>query len=84
MSRSIDKIEDIFFAILCFIYDSHGLCFDRNSTFTLQFHIIKDLSLHFPLRQKPRLFYDSICQSRFPMVNMGNNTKISNVTLFYF
>ena len=83
MSRSINQIENVFFPIFGLVYGTNCLGFNRNPPLPLQIHIIQHLGLHFTARQKTGLLNNPICQGGFPMVNMSNNTKISNFTLIY-
>ena len=52
MSRGIDQVKNIFISILGLVYNTDSLGFDGDSTFSLQFHIIQNLGLHFSLREK--------------------------------
>ena len=67
--------------ILCLINDAHCLGFDRDSPLTLQIHIIENLCLHLTAGQRSCFFYDSIRKCRLTVINMGNNTKITNFAL---
>ena len=55
------------------------MTFNRNPTFTLQIHVIQGLILHVPVRNGASNLQKSIRQGAFPMVNMGDDTKVSNV-----
>jgi len=50
----------------------------------LQLHVIKHLLLHFSARQKTGLFDNPVCQRRFAVIDMRDDTKISDIALFYF
>ena len=41
MSRGINQIQHIFFTILGFIIDAHGLQLDGNAAFTLNVHVVQ-------------------------------------------
>ena len=62
MTGCIDQIEDIFLSILCFINNTDRLRLDRNTSFTLQIHIVQHLRLHFTFCQKPCPLNDAVCQ----------------------
>ena len=83
MTRRIDQIEDILLPVFCLINNTNGLRFDGNTTLTLQIHIVQHLRLHLAAGQQSCHFDDSVCQGRFTMINMCNNTKISDFTLIY-
>ena len=79
MARRINQIKDILFPVLCLIHDTNCLGFDCNSPLSFQFHIIQYLRLHLSLCQKSRLLNDPICQSGFTMVDVGDDTKVTNI-----
>jgi len=81
VSRRINQVKNIFLSILCLINDAHCLGFDRDSPLTLQIHIIENLCLHLTAGQRSCFFYDSIRKCRLTVINMGNNTKITNFAL---
>ena len=83
MSRCINQVENIFFPIFCFVYRSDCLGFNRNSTFSFQFHIVQHLRLHLTAGEKTGHLNDTVRQRRFTMVDVCYNTKISNFTLIY-
>ena len=43
VSRCIDQVENILFSVICLIYRTDCLCFDRDSTLSLQIHVIENL-----------------------------------------
>ena len=81
MPRGIDQIKDILFSVFCLINNAHRLRFDRNSTFSLQIHIIKYLRLHFTAGQCSGHLNDAVRQRGLSMVNMCNDAKVSDFTL---
>src|SRR5262245_60697036 len=52
---------------------------DRDPPLSLQVHRIQQLILHFPSGDGARPEQETIRQSRFPMINMGNNAEITYV-----
>ena len=83
MAGRIDQVEYIFVSILGIIDNAYCLRLDGNTALPLQFHIVKHLCLHLPAGQQPCLLYDPVRQRRFPVIYMGYNTKISDLTLVY-
>ena len=81
MSWGIYQIKNILFSVFSMIYSTDSLGFDGDSTLTLQFHIVQNLRLHFSLSKQSGHLYNSVCQCGFSMINMCNNTKITNFTL---
>ena len=43
VSRCINQVENILFSVICLIYSTDCLCFDRDSTLSLQIHVIENL-----------------------------------------
>ena len=60
------------------------LQFDGDSTLPFQLHIVQELLTHFPLGNQACLFNDPVCQSRFPVIDMCDDTEVSNVFLIIF
>lgn len=80
MSRRINKVQLIGFAILRSVGQRDALRLDGNTAFALYIHRIENLSGHFTLSQPSTDLNEAVCNSRFAVVNMGNNGKISDVT----
>ena len=74
MTRSINPIESV-----AIILHLHGMAFYGDSSFTLQVHIIQELLLRISFGNRAGYFQQSIGKGAFPMVDMGNNAKISNL-----
>ena len=79
MAGRVDKIEGIGLTILRFVQQTHGLCFDGDAALTLDIHRIEHLAGHFALLQATAHFDHAIRQSRFAMVNMGDDGKITDM-----
>ena len=76
MSRSVDQVEDIFFAIVHILH-LDGVALDCNTTLTLQVHVVKHLSLSH-LNGLGKLQH-SVSQRRLTVVYMCNDTEISDM-----
>ena len=83
MSRRINKVKHILFTVLSLITAAHSLCLDRNAALTLQIHRIEYLCLHLAFCQRTSIFYQSVGQSRFAMIDMGNYRKITDLFLVH-
>ena len=83
MSRRIDQIQDIFIPVLCLVDKTGCLQFYGNAPFPFQLHVVQELFLHLPLGNQAGLFNDPVRQSRFSMVDVGNNAEIPNVFLIF-
>ena len=57
--------------------DSLGL--DGNATLPLQIHVIEYLCLHFAAGQKAGHLDDTVSQSRFAVVDMGDDTEVADL-----
>ena len=80
MTRSINKVELIGFAISGSKGQRHTLRFDGDTALALNIHRVQHLSGHFALRKPTTELYKPIGNGRFTMVNMGDNGKISDMT----
>jgi len=43
MAGGVDQVEDVFFAVFGFVYDSYCLRFNGDSTFSFKFHVVQYL-----------------------------------------
>ena len=73
MSWGIDEIE-----LDSFPLHAYGCELDRDATLSLEIHLIEGLRLDLSLFERSRDLHEPIGEGRFPMVDMGNNTKISD------
>ena len=83
MARGVNEVEDILLAILGVINRADSLGFDRDSALPLQFHVVQHLLLHLTLREKTGHLDDAVRQGGFSMVDVCNNTKISDFALVH-
>ena len=75
VSRSIDEVEDVSLSILCLVLHLDGVALDGDTTFPLQVHVVKHLSLS--NLDGLSLLQQTVCQGTFTMVDMCNNAEIS-------
>ena len=83
MARGVDQVKNVFISIFCPVYSTHSLGFNGNSTLPLQVHVIEYLRLHFTAGQKAGHLDDAVCQSGFAVVNMGDDTEITDLALVH-
>ena len=79
MARSVHQVQLIGLAILGFIGQADRLRLDRNAPFALNIHGIEHLFLELARRHAATYLYQPISQSRFAVINMGNNREVTNV-----
>ena len=82
MTGRVDHVQNIFLSILRPVNNAAGLGLDRNAPLPLQLHIVQYLALHLTAGQQTGLLYDTVRQCRFAMVDVRDDTKISDFTLF--
>ena len=73
MTRRVNQIEDVTFAILCIIFNAHRIGFDGDAPLTFDIHRVEKLLFHIAILNGPRRLDQTIGQGRFPMINMGND-----------
>ena len=76
MSRGVNQVEDVFFALV-HIFHLNGMAFDGDTSFLFQIHVVQHLS--FGYLDGVGKFQQAVCQSRFPMVNVGYDTKVTYI-----
>ena len=83
MSRRINQVEDVLLAVLCLIYNTDGLRLDGYTSLPLNIHVVKHLCLHLTAGKQSGLLNNTVRKGGLAMVNVGYNTKITNLTLVY-
>ena len=83
VARGVDEVQGIGLPILGLVVKGHRTGLDGDAPLLLQVHVIQELVFHVPLRHSAALFQQPVRQSGLAMVNVGNNTEISDVFLFY-
>jgi hypothetical protein len=78
MTGRIDEIQLIGLPITGPILQSYALGFDRNAAFPFQIHGIQHLFGHFPLAQAAANLDETVGQSGFAVIDMGNDGKITD------
>ena len=66
------------------VLHADGLEFNGNTALLLELHGVEDLRGHFSLIHRTRNLKKSIRKGRFAMVDVGDNTEISNVGIHRF
>jgi hypothetical protein len=59
----------------------HWLQFDRDPPFSFQIHCIKQLFPHFPGFHRFGNFQHPVSESGFPVINVSDDAKISDILL---
>lgn len=73
MPWSIDEIEFSSFPLHTYWSELDG-----DTPFPLEIHVIECLRLDFSLFECSSDFHETVCQSRLAMINVSNDTKISD------
>src|SRR5436190_6846192 len=79
MPWSIDQVQFVRFTILRLVIHRDRMSLDRDAAFPLQVHRIEQLVLHLPRGNRASAMQQPIAQRGLPMIDMGDNTKISDV-----
>lgn len=78
MAWSIYQVKDIFFALV-FIIDLDSMALNSNTLLSFEVHIIKYLVLHISLTDGIGRLQKPVGQGAFTVIDMGDDTKISDV-----
>ncbi len=73
MAWSIDEIE--FDSFPLHTYRSE---LDRDTSLTLEIHLIESLRLHLTLLERTGDLHETISEGRLAVIDMGNDTKIAD------
>ena len=83
VTRGIDKIKLIGLTVLSFVVKTNGAGFDSYATLLFQVHIIQQLGGHFTLGYRLALFQQTVSQSGFAVIYVGNDRKITDLALVH-
>jgi hypothetical protein len=78
MSRGINQIKEVDFSVRPGIGNGYSLTFDGNPPLPLYVHIIQYLILKIPIFYQTAFLDKPVRQSRFSVINMSNNTKVTD------
>ena len=78
VSGGVDQVEDIFLPVLD-VRKTDTLGFNRNAPFFFDIHVVKHLCAQFPFRDRMGLLDDPVGQGAFPVVDVGDNRKVSDI-----
>ncbi len=83
MTRRIDEIELVLFAVLGAVAQAYRAGLDGNAALPFKFHAIENLIGSFARADRAGELQQPVGQSRLTMVDMGDNGKISNMIEFH-
>lgn len=73
MSRSIDEIE-----LDSLPLHTYGSELDRDTSLTLEIHLIEGLRLHLTLLESTSDLHETISEGRLAMIDMSNDTEVAD------
>jgi len=79
MTGSVDKVKNIFLAVSSRVWQTDRLAFNRNAPFSFYVHIIEELVTEFPVAHHFADLNKPVGKSGFPMINMGDDAKVSDI-----
>ena len=79
MPGGVDQVEIVFLAVPGFVDRADRLALNGDAALPLQFHVVQDLVLHLPAREKSGLFNDAVRQGGFAVVDVGDDTEIPDM-----
>lgn len=79
MSGGINQVKCTAFTIAAGIGQAYALALDGDTPFPLNIHGVQHLIAEMPLVYQAGVFNEAIRQGGFAMVNVGNNTEVSDM-----
>ncbi len=76
MSRSVDKVEGIFFAIY-YVFHLNGMALDSDTALAFEVHVVEYLGFHVLGLYGAGIFQQAVGEGGFAMVDMGYDTEIA-------
>ena len=80
MARRIDQIQFVLLTVER-IVNGDRASLDGDPPLTLNLQIVQNLFTKFPLRNRPALQQQLVCERAFTVVNVGDNRKVANKPL---
>ena len=81
MTRSVDEVQNIVFAVLGKIIELNGVSLDCDSSLTLKIHFVEKLSGHVTQSDRLCFFKQSVGKGGLAVVDVCNNAEISDFIL---
>ena len=78
MSRCVNKVQYIFFTIMCMLH-LYGMALDCNTSLSFKIHVVKNLILELPVCKSICYFKKTVGKSTFSVVDMGYYAEIPDV-----
>ena len=76
MSGCVDQVELVILSIFGVVDHPYSRCFNRHALFAFQVHCIQYLRGHIAVRDRVGHLQHAVCQGRFSVIHMRDNTKI--------
>jgi hypothetical protein len=83
MPWRINQVELVRLTIMSGVREAHSLGLNRDAPLTLKVELIEKLRLHLTRLESSCRLKDTIREGRLAVVNVRNNTEISNLTFIY-
>ena len=83
VSRRIDQVHLVFFAVARFVLHAHGRSLDRHALFALQIHRVEHLFRHLTRGERAGVLQQAIRQRRFAVIDVRDDAKIPDVFLVH-
>ncbi len=79
MTGCIDQVEYVVLTVAVTVVHSNEVRLYGDAAFPFQIHRIQHLFLQFPTAQSMSILQQAVSQGGFPVINMSNDAKISNI-----
>ena len=79
MTKKLAVFLCVGLAILRRVTKTYGLSLNGDATFAFDIHRIKHLASHFPLLQAATNLDHAVSQSRFSVIDMGDDREVTNM-----
>jgi hypothetical protein len=79
VTRGIDQIQFEYLTGSARVGQGHGLALDGNASFPFDLHVIEDLIAKLPVADQAGVLNHSIGQGGFSMIDVSNDTEVSNL-----
>src|SRR5690606_22081965 len=78
VTRGVDEVQLVGFAVTRLVVEGNAVGLDGDATLTLQIHRVQYLGCHLPFAQAAADLNETVGQSRFAVVDVGNDREIAD------
>src|SRR6201999_1592639 len=81
--RRVDEIQYVILAVASLVIEPHGVGLDRDAALAFEVHVVEELVFHLAVRDGPGQLQNAASETRFTLVDVGNDREVSDEALVH-